>query len=417
MSLLTRVRLVILGIFLSKIFVLNECKKLDGYKFPVYSTPFCPRNESEWNKRSSALNCNKTNGYTCLPNEKLTELLEFCYIVPWIWIEEGFCLYLEREGSYVDSFSCRHFIHGCHNTSYQSRRIFEYPACISIGNGCFLAEQSCKSSPNTTHRPKTTENKKDGWLWVVIVIGIVAVIMCASFSMLYVYRKKRKSHKCKRSTDIESKSESEEVKALIANTENENLDCSDKESLFDKATFDQWEDVDKRFISSNACSEVEKKTAEQSLVIVTGHSGSGKSAIIQHVALEYRKKNWIVKPVKNIEDIANSPLIGSNFEKIMFVFNDPLGIESLDELLFDKWKIYEEKLPYYLKRAKLLMSCRKIILSDKKVKGLFRDVSNVVDINSDQYKLNEEEKRSILKSYKIDEKLSEDECAEVVKIE
>lgn len=64
-------------------------KRLDGYKFPVYSTPFCPRNESEWSKRSSFLNCNKTNGYTCLPNENFTELLEFCYNQPWILIEEG----------------------------------------------------------------------------------------------------------------------------------------------------------------------------------------------------------------------------------------------------------------------------------------------------------------------------------------
>lgn len=64
-------------------------KKLDGYKFPVYSTPFCPGNESEWNKRSSAISCNKTNGYTCLPNENFTELLEFCYTQPWILIEEG----------------------------------------------------------------------------------------------------------------------------------------------------------------------------------------------------------------------------------------------------------------------------------------------------------------------------------------
>lgn len=64
-------------------------RKLDGYKFPVYSTPFCPRDESEWNNRASALNCNETNGYTCLPNEKFTELLEFCYTAPFIWIEEG----------------------------------------------------------------------------------------------------------------------------------------------------------------------------------------------------------------------------------------------------------------------------------------------------------------------------------------
>lgn len=55
----------------------------------MYSTKVCPRNEIEWNKRSSALNCNETNGYTCLPNELLTELLEFCYTQPFIWIEEG----------------------------------------------------------------------------------------------------------------------------------------------------------------------------------------------------------------------------------------------------------------------------------------------------------------------------------------
>lgn len=57
--------------------------------FPVYSTEFCPRNEREWNKRSSALNCNETYGYMCLPNEKLTELLEFCYTQRLEWIEEG----------------------------------------------------------------------------------------------------------------------------------------------------------------------------------------------------------------------------------------------------------------------------------------------------------------------------------------
>lgn len=64
-------------------------KKLEGYRFPVYSTEFCPRNQAEWNERSSAINCNVTNGYMCVPNEKLNQLLEFCYTAPRIWIEEG----------------------------------------------------------------------------------------------------------------------------------------------------------------------------------------------------------------------------------------------------------------------------------------------------------------------------------------
>lgn len=52
---------------------------IDGYKFPVYTTPSCPQNKTEWLERSSVLNCTDRNGYMCLPNEMLTELVEFCY--------------------------------------------------------------------------------------------------------------------------------------------------------------------------------------------------------------------------------------------------------------------------------------------------------------------------------------------------
>lgn len=177
MSLRTKVCCVVLGSLFAFLLDINESRKLDGYKFPVYSTPFCPRDESEWNNRSSALNCNETNGYTCLPNEKFTELLEFCYTATFIWIQKGLCLYLKRTGSYVDSYNCGHFIDGCHNTSFQSSRIFEYPACISIGNGCFLAEQSC-ARISTTYLRETTEetttendskiNKTDLYMYSII---------------------------------------------------------------------------------------------------------------------------------------------------------------------------------------------------------------------------------------------------------
>uniref|UniRef100_A0A8W8J8K4 C1q domain-containing protein n=1 Tax=Magallana gigas TaxID=29159 RepID=A0A8W8J8K4_MAGGI len=135
-------------------------KRLDGYKFPVYSTSSCPGNESEWNKRSAALKCNRTNGYTCLPNEKFTEILEFCYTTPWIWIQE--------------------------------------------------------------------------------------------------------------------------------------------ESRSEKAVFDQWEEDDSYFVSTKACEEVENRIKSKNLVVVAGHSGSGKSAIIQHIALKYKKQGWTVERVTRI---------------------------------------------------------------------------------------------------------------------
>lgn len=64
-------------------------KKLTGYEFPVYTTHMCPRNETEWSQRSSSINCTKSNSYICIPNENLTELLEFCYIYETTWIPKG----------------------------------------------------------------------------------------------------------------------------------------------------------------------------------------------------------------------------------------------------------------------------------------------------------------------------------------
>lgn len=64
-------------------------RPLDGYAYPVYTTDVCPKNLTEWKERSSAFNCNKTNAYMCVPNENITELLEFCYSGPQIRIVKG----------------------------------------------------------------------------------------------------------------------------------------------------------------------------------------------------------------------------------------------------------------------------------------------------------------------------------------
>uniref|UniRef100_A0A8W8M778 Uncharacterized protein n=1 Tax=Magallana gigas TaxID=29159 RepID=A0A8W8M778_MAGGI len=67
---------------------LCQNKLLHGYKFPVYTTEVCPRNQEEWDERSLALNCTESNAFICLPNENLTELLEFCYTESRIRIQE-----------------------------------------------------------------------------------------------------------------------------------------------------------------------------------------------------------------------------------------------------------------------------------------------------------------------------------------
>ena len=87
------------------------------------------------------------------------------------------------------------------------------------------------------------------------------------------------------------------------------------------------------------------------LVIVAGHSGCGKSATDQHVALIYRGHGWKVRPVDTIEVIIGayaSEIFTEN--KIVFVYHDPIGKESYNEFLYTSWVRYEQRLKLLLKK-------------------------------------------------------------------
>ena len=72
----------------------------------------------------------------------------------------------------------------------------------------------------------------------------------------------------------------------------------------EKDIFEQWEkDV---FIETKATEKVKLMVKTKNLVIVTGFSGSGKSATIQHIALDYRRKGWVIRPVDAIEEIKDA---------------------------------------------------------------------------------------------------------------
>lgn len=142
------------------------------------------------------------------------------------------------------------------------------------------------------------------------------------------------------------------------------------------------------------------------MVIVTGKPGTGKSAIVQHIALKYRKKGWTVKPVKRVEEIVNAISIVKGYkDKLFFVFNDPLGKQSIDIILYHSWKNGLETLASRFKsvgRVKLIMSCQTSIFSDNKAKGIFGDKSNVIDIKSHECNLSNEEKHQIFNKYTCD---------------
>lgn len=155
------------------------------------------------------------------------------------------------------------------------------------------------------------------------------------------------------------------------------------------------------------------------LVIVTGHPGSGKKAIIKHIAIQYRKDGWAVKSVKKVKEIVNVILTKKVLEnKTLFVFHDPIGLQYFDVLSYNEWITSEEQLMSSLKQpkeVKILLSSRKYIFSND-VKKHFGKESNIVDISDEQWELTKEEKLQILKSYSISANFSEDDLVEVLKI-
>lgn len=187
----------------------------------------------------------------------------------------------------------------------------------------------------------------------------------------------------------------------------------------DQALIEQWKKDDKFFVETNACKIVEMLTKRQNIVMVTGHTGSGKSAILHHIALKYRREGWDVKPVHTVMEMINILKSSKSIlrSETIFVLNDPIGKESFDEIQYTTFRRHEDIFYVSFEKFKLFMSCRKYILNEKKVRGILKDDSNIVDINNDKSKLSKNEKENILSKYASKENLSTEELTQIVQTE
>lgn len=102
--------------------------------------------------------------------------------------------------------------------------------------------------------------------------------------------------------------------------------------------------------------------------------------------------------------------------KTIFVLQDPIGKESLDELVYNAWENHKDTLRNVMKNGRILLSCRKYILSDNRITGIFKEKSNIVDINDDQFKLSNEEKEKIWNIHSCNKKLSNEEFAKIIDV-
>lgn len=314
-----------------------------------------------------------------------------------------------------------------------------------------LRYHTAEYAEESTEYKDSTNNNSNVWVTsVVISLGLFILVCVICILRVFFYRKKalqptkktsglegdkykkltpsnerqdkteamENGHaSCNRSSDEDAHA-SGELKPFIGKNEQYKLSSITKESQQHQAVFEDWEQINSKCIQTKACTKVESLIQKENLVIVVGHSGSGKSAIIQHIALKYRRQGWVVKKANEVKDVIDD-FKSNNVLKnqTLVVLNDPIKKETFDEQEHKSWKKLEGDLIACLKKFKLLLSCRKCVQSDERAMGLFKDESNIVDIDADDCKLSDDEKQKNWNKYKFDNSSFKIDFAEIIKID
>ncbi|XP_071178410.1 uncharacterized protein [Mytilus edulis] len=117
-----------------------------------------------------------------------------------------------------------------------------------------------------------------------------------------------------------------------------------------------WTEDDKMFIETNGAKSVLKCIKENGCVVVTGSSGTGKSSLMRHVALQMQEEGFVILPVTSPEEIIKwyNPS-----KKILFVVDDFCGTYTINPMKLESWKNLMEKIKTLIekKTVKLIMSC------------------------------------------------------------
>lgn len=185
----------------------------------------CPKNKTEVYEASTRIGCGVddygNNQYMCIPNEKKSSLVEFCFNGVMGIEEKGNCL--ENSNGKIIRYNCSSFTSGCPNTTFYKYNVFEYPACLKINtqNNCYVMEPSCPSQePN--------EGQSDD---IIYVVAPATAVFMSLFIIVFFYYLKwkriRESDKGRTPQTIRMKTHKQRIDKwhikLLAGRENRTL--------------------------------------------------------------------------------------------------------------------------------------------------------------------------------------------------
>lgn len=178
-----------------------------------------------------------------------------------------------------------------------------------------------------------------------------------------------------------------------------------------------WEKDDETFVETRASEYVMSCLSECNIAVVTGSSGTGKSFLIHHAALElHRQKCFDIIPLSFVTTPSDLIRYKSKIRNQVFVIDDICGKRAINVHCVNIWKDFTEKLKSIFQlnsveteetiRTKLLISCRLQVFNDSQFKCLKLFTENAFDLQTEPLCLLPDERLLVIKKYLTSEKIN-----------
>lgn len=160
-------------------------------------TSQCPQNRTEVDEASKRIGCGidvyGNNQYMCLPNEKKSSLVEFCFDGLMGIEEKGNCL--ENSNGKIRRYNCTSFSSGCPNTSFYKHNVNEYPACqlINTQSNCYVMEPSCPSQEPNGGQNDDTKNDVDDLSIIMVFLTTITFVFVTVLILLMIKLKRNRT--------------------------------------------------------------------------------------------------------------------------------------------------------------------------------------------------------------------------------
>lgn len=160
----------------------------------------------------------------------------------------------------------------------------------------------------------------------------------------------------------------------------------------------EWSRGMELFYETKGTMRVVKDIRDNSVVVITGNSGSGKTTAMHHASVQLQRNGYEIVLISSPNDIPTQRFVS---QKQVFVMDDVVGSCRVDKMAISLWRRLHDRIRVVFndKNAKLLMTIQPHLLENIRIIIPSEVGLKIVDLNSDELALSEDEKKGMLDTY------------------